>query len=253
MRVVVLGCGTSTGVPTIGCECPTCLSPHPRNKRTRASIYIEEGKAGILVDASTDLRAQALAQGIRRVDAVLFTHCHADHVFGIDDLRAFNAIQRSPIPCYGSPETIAELRVCFRYIFSSEHGEDVFVPRLTLHELKGLERLFGLEVVPVEIEHGPDIIYGYRAGNFAYLTDCSAIPKASERLLRGLRVLIIDGLRYRPHPTHFTIEEALAAAERLKPERTCLTHMSHEVEYEAGNRALPPGVELAWDGLVIEI
>ena len=246
----------------IGCDCNVCRSDDPRDRRTRPSILIETSvpprpAAGgavhaILVDTSTDLRTQALAYGVRRVDAILFTHSHADHIMGLDEVRRFNAVQRTAIPCYGDERTLADLRRTFFYIF---HPQELGggVPRLTLFQIGGPFVLGGIDVVPVPLLHGVRPILGFRMGSFAYLTDCSRIPDESWPLLEGVRTLVLDALRDRPHPTHFSVSEALAVVERLAPERAYFTHICHDLPHAATCARLPAGVELAYDGLVLEI
>jgi len=252
MKLVILGCGTSTGVPVIGCNCEVCSSQNPRNRRTRASALVQTGGKTILIDTSTDLRAQSLARGLTRIDAVLFTHCHADHVHGIDDLRAFNHAQGSVIPCYGSAGTIDRIRTSFNYIFRENSG-DGWKPKLTTTAVDSPFEAAGVRVTPVPVIHGRATILGYRIGDAAYVTDCSAIPPESMEKLRGLKVLVLDALRHTPHPTHFNVAQAVEAAEALKPERTLLTHLGHNLDYGEVNERLPAGVELAYDGMEIEV
>jgi len=253
MQVTILGSGTSTGVPAIGCRCPVCRSTDPKNSRTRASIFIRREGTGLLVDTSTDLRLQALAHGVDRIDAVLYTHAHADHVHGIDELRSFNWLQQGPIPCYGNRATIAQLTARFGYVFSNGPGGPGYKPQLVPHELDGAREISGVLVEPVEVVHGEDRIYGYRIGSMAYVTDCSEISAASRDRLRGLEVLILSAIRYDAHPTHFTLAQALAVVGDVKPQRAVLTHLSHVFEYETVNRQLPSGVELAYDGMVLSV
>lgn len=255
MRLVILGCGTSTGVPLIGCHCPVCASKDPKNKRTRSSLLIRIGAANILIDTSTDLRFQCLANDVERVDAVLFTHPHADHIHGIDDLRSFNLIQNlgnSPIPCYANRRTVERIKIMFDYIFKDD-AEDGWKPNLALEAVDGPFKAAGVEVVPIEINHGASSILGYRIGGAAYLTDCSAIPDASLRLLKGVSVLILGALRHKPHPTHFTVAQAVEAARAVGAERTILTHLGHSLDYAADNANLPKGIELAYDGMTVEV
>jgi phosphoribosyl 1,2-cyclic phosphate phosphodiesterase len=261
LKITLLGTGTSHGVPAIGCDCAVCRSPDPRDKRTRPSILIETGLAddgaagttNILVDTSTDLRAQALAHDVRRVDAILFTHSHADHVFGLDEVRRYNAMQHAAIPCYADEATLADLRRMFAYIFSPPAAIAGGIPQLTASRIAGPFALGGVEIVPVPIYHGRRAILGFRMGAFAYLTDCSRIPDGSWPLLDGVRVLVIDALRDRPHPTHFSIAEALDAVARVAPERAYFTHICHDLPHAATCARLPEGVQLAYDGLVLEI
>jgi phosphoribosyl 1,2-cyclic phosphate phosphodiesterase len=251
MKITILGSGTSTGVPMVGCSCPVCSSDDPRNKRTRASIVVESADRYILVDTSTDLRKQVLREKIPRIDAVLFTHSHADHIHGIDDMRGFHFIHKRIIPCYGDRETIATISKNFSYIFKGLDAAG-YAPLLESHILSGPFTLFGLKIIPIPLIHGAMTATGYRIGNVAYLTDLSCIPDASMDLLTGLETLIIDALRYTPHPNHLNIEGALKVVERLKPRRALFTHLTHEVSYSDGSK-LPVGVELAYDGLTIEM
>lgn len=249
----------------IGCDCAVCHSDDPRDRRSRPSILIEvrgEGPQGsgvvadvrsILVDTSTDLRAQALARGLRRVDAILFTHSHADHVLGLDEVRRFNILKKSPIPCFADGRTLADLRQTFAYVFNVPGGPGGGVPELVPFRIGGPFSLAGIEVVPVPLLHGHRPILGFRLGSFAYLTDCSAIPDGSWPLLDGVRVVILDALRHKPHPTHFTVAQALEALARMKPRQAYLTHICHDLPHAATSAALPPGVELAYDGLTLEL
>ncbi len=250
MKITILGCGTSTGVPMVGCDCRVCNSADPKDNRTRASILIETSGSRILVDTSPDLRLQSLREKIPGIDAVLFTHTHADHVNGIDDLRGFYLIHRRTVPCYGSQETIEALCRKHSYIFTGAQN-GAYAPLLEPHAVSGHFRLLGLMIQPVPLIHGYSPSTGYRIGNTAYLTDCSGIPDTSHALLENLDVLIMDGLRYKPHPSHFNIEEALHVVSQLKPGRAILTHLTHEVAYSDKSR-LPRGVEFAYDGMVID-
>jgi phosphoribosyl 1,2-cyclic phosphate phosphodiesterase len=252
--VLVLGSGTSHGVPMIGCDCATCHSTDPRDNRSRASLFITlAGGPAILVDTSPDLRAQALAHGVRRVDAILYTHSHADHVMGLDEVRRFNSIQREVIPCYGDERTLGDIRRIFAYAFDEKFPAGGGIPKVRLFPLAGEFCIGEGTFIPVPLMHGSRQIFGYRLGSFAYLTDCSAIPDASWPLLSGVRAVIIDALRERPHPTHFSVDEALAVVERLAPERAYFTHMCHDLPHAATCARLPAGVELAYDGLAFEI
>lgn len=251
MKVTILGSGTSTGVPMVGCSCPACSSDDPRDARTRASLLIRTNGRNILVDTSTDLRLQALREQIMHIDAVLFTHAHADHVNGIDDLRGFHFLHKEIVPCYASPGTFTTLLSGFSYIFR-EHEGSGYTPLLKPFSVSEPFDLFGLTVIPVPLLHGNITALGYRIGSFAYLTDCNAIPEESRPLLQGLDLLIIDGLRWKAHPFHFNIESAITAVASLKPRRTILTHLSHDVLYADGVR-LPPGFEFAYDGMEFEM
>jgi len=263
----VLGSGTSHGVPEIGCDCVVCRSTDPRDRRTRPSIVIEPQSNGprppvadavgsILVDTSTDLRAQALANDIRRVDAILFTHSHADHVLGLDETRRYSTMQAGPIGCYANGDTLADLRRMFSYIFAPPRQLGGGLPQLRLFRLAGPFVLGGVEIVPIPLLHGRLPVLGYRIGSFAYMTDCNRIPDESWPLLTdsgGVRVVIIDALRERPHSTHFSVSEAIEVVARLGAERAYFTHICHDLPHAATCARLPAGVQLAYDGLVLEI
>ncbi len=252
LRVTLLGTGTSSGIPVIGCRCDVCTSDDPRNSRFRAAAKLEYDDRVVLIDTPPDLRQQALRFGLPRLDAVLFTHEHADHVFGLDDIRIFNFRQRQSIPCFGSEQTLAALRRIFSYAFE-DGQEGGGKPRLELEAVSTPFDLHGLEIVPVPVLHGALPVYGYRVGGFAYLTDCSEIPEQSFELLAGLEVLVLDALRYTRHPTHFSVAEALEVAARIGAARTYLTHMAHEVDHSAPEIDLPAGVEFGYDGLVVDL
>jgi phosphoribosyl 1,2-cyclic phosphate phosphodiesterase len=219
----------------------------------RATSAVAAAVRHVLVDTSSDLRAQALAFGVRRLDAILFTHSHADHVLGLDEVRRYNKLQRESIPCYADARTIADLRRTFSYIFDVVTPKGGGIPKIVLNEIAGPFSIGGMDVVPVPIMHGSRPILGFRIGSFAYLTDCSAIPEASWPLLAGVRTLVLDALRERAHSTHFSVPEAVAAAARIGADRTYFTHISHDLPHAETCQRLPPGVELAYDGLVLEI
>lgn len=252
MKLTVLGCGTSTGVPVIGCHCAVCSSTDRKNRRTRSSLLIQTQGRNILIDTSTDLRAQSLSNGLERIDAVLLTHPHADHIHGIDELRAFNLAQKGTIPCYGSAGTIERVRVIFDYIFRDDVN-DGWKPDLTTTVVNGPFEAAGVKVTPVSIRHGAALIFGYRVGKAAYVTDCSSIPDESIEILKGVEVLILGALRYKPHPTHFTIGQAIEASRRIGAKRTVLTHLSHSIDYAKDSMELPEGVEFAYDGMVVDV
>jgi phosphoribosyl 1,2-cyclic phosphate phosphodiesterase len=264
LRVTVLGSGTSHGVPAIGCDCAVCRSDDPRDRRSRASIMIDLGGNArspsrsaavrhVLVDTSTDLRSQALAHNVRRVDAILFTHSHADHIFGLDEVRRYNQLQGSAVACYADARTVADLRRAFAYVFDPPVQMGGGLPQLSVSEIAGPFMLGGVEIVPVPLWHGRLPVLGFRVGAFAYLTDCNRIPDESWPLLTGVDVVILDALRRRPHSTHFSLDEAVEVAARLGARRAYFTHISHDLPHAATCAHLPPGVELAYDGLIVEV
>lgn len=238
----------------IGCTCEVCGSADPHDKRLRPSIYLDvEGGPGVLVDTSTDLRQQALTFGVRRVDAILVTHSHADHVMGLDDVRRFNAINGGSIPLFASPATARELRRIFHYVFEPPEEKGGGLPQIDLREIDGRFEVGGLSVQPVPLMHGRLPILGFRFGSVAYLTDANTIPDEAWPLLEDLDVLVLDALRHRPHPTHFSLSEAVAVAERLQPRRTFFTHVCHDLSHAMTNRSLPSGMALAHDGLRLTV
>ena len=252
-RVTFLGTGTSHGVPMIGCQCAVCLSDDPRDRRWRPSIYLELPDIRVLVDTSTDLRSQALQFNVSRVDAILFTHGHADHVMGLDEVRRYNALQRGSIACYADAQTVAELRRTFAYIFDGTTPPGGGLPELDLFTVAGEFSLGRQVVVPIPVLHGWRPVLGYRVGSFAYVTDCSFIPDTSWPLLEGVEWLVVDALRDRPHPTHFSVAQALEVVERVGPRRAWFTHIAHDLPHAATCARLPSGVELAYDGLTMDV
>lgn len=239
----------------IGCACDVCRSTDPRDNRLRPSIYVDVlDRTRILVDTGTDLRQQVLRHGISRVDAILFTHAHADHVMGLDEVRSFNYLQGAPIPCYASARTWQSLRATFAYAFDpTPRKEGGGIPRLVPHEIDGPFEIDGVRIVPVPLWHGTTPILGFRFGSFAYLTDCNRLADESWALVEGVETLVIDALRDRPHTTHFTVAESLEAIARIAPRRAYLTHMAHQLGHAETNARLPPGVELAYDGLTLDV
>jgi phosphoribosyl 1,2-cyclic phosphate phosphodiesterase len=251
IRITVLGSGTSVGVPTIGCHCDVCASTDPRDNRLRPSILVSFEDRNILIDATPDFRAQALRARISHLDAIVFTHAHADHIMGLDDVRPFNFRQKGPIPIYGSEETLASIQRVFQYIFDGARKESN-IPKLDPRPLAGQAvDLFGLPFLPVPILHGSQTIQGFRFGRAAYLTDHSAIPEASMDQLRDLDVLFLDALRYKPHPTHSTVDRSVKTVEALAPRRAFFTHICHDLRHARAESLLPPNIRLAYDGLEI--
>lgn len=252
IQITFLGTGTSTGVPVPTCTCPICTSGDPRDKRLRPSVLLRWNGGVVVVDTATDFRLQALRYGIERVDAVLYTHGHADHILGLDDLRLYNWRQGGPIPVYGSPATLETLSRTFWYVLEPGPSENTR-PAVDLCPVTTAFRLLERDVVPIPLMHGRLPILGFRIGRVAYLTDVSEIPEPSYALLRDLDVLVLNALRERPHPTHLHFEGALARAARIGATRTYLTHLGHEVLHAAVSAGLPPGVELAYDGMSIDV
>ena len=253
MRITFLGTGTSHGVPMIGCECATCRSTDPHDNRLRPSICIETSGARVLVDAGPDLREQALRHRIARVDAIVFTHGHADHILGMDDVRRFNALMDGSMPCYGDAATLEDIRRMFSYVFDPATPKGGGLPQLDLRVIDGPFSVGDIHLQPVPIWHGRRRILGFRVGGFAYLTDCSRIDEAAWPLLERLEVLVLDALREKPHPTHFSLSDAIETAARIGAARTFFTHMAHDLPHEATNARLPDGMRLAHDGLVLSM
>jgi phosphoribosyl 1,2-cyclic phosphate phosphodiesterase len=252
-KITVLGSGTSVGVPTVGCHCDVCTSNDPRDKRLRPSILVSYQGHNVLIDTTPDFRTQALRAKIDHLDAVLFTHAHADHVMGLDDLRPFNFRQKTPIPIFAAPEAMTDIRRCFQYIFDGVKKESN-VPQLDPRLIDGSPfDLFGLEFLPVPVMHGRQTIHGFRFGNAAYLTDHSEIPESSMELLQGLDVLFLDALRYKPHPTHSTVDRSVRTVEQLSPSRAFFTHICHDLAHERAESMLPSHIHLAYDGLEIQV
>jgi phosphoribosyl 1,2-cyclic phosphate phosphodiesterase len=255
-RLIVLGSGTSTGVPTIGCDCAVCRSEDPRDKRTRPSVLLELPGGNLLIDTSPEMRLQLLRERIGKVHAILYTHYHADHLFGLDDARLFPKAIGGPVPLFCEAETEEVIRQAFSYAFheAAHHVPVGGLPRLRFERIAPGEAfsVLGQRVLPIRLEHGRFRVLGFRFGDLAYCTDVARIPDESWRMLEGLDTLILDALRFTPHPTHFNIEQALAVVARLKPRRTFFTHLSHEIGHAEVEASLPDHVRLAYDGLALE-
>jgi phosphoribosyl 1,2-cyclic phosphate phosphodiesterase len=250
--LTVLGSGSSMGVPTLGCNCAVCQSKDPHDRRTRPSVMIEYAGKVVLIDTSPDFYAQAIRERIARVDAVFYTHTHADHILGIDDLRPLSYRHKpQKLPLYARPDAAAFLRKMFGYIFDADYKYGS-LPQLELRPIDDPVELFGARFEPVRLIHGEAEIYGFRFGSAAYLTDHSEIPEASFRQLEGLDILFLDALRHTPHPTHSTVQNSLRIVSRVKPKRAFFTHICHDLAHEATNATLPPNVRLAYDGMKLE-
>ena len=251
--ILVLGSGTSTGIPTIGCTCKVCRSDDPRDKRLRPSVLVRFASRRVLIDTTPDFRYQALRFGIERLDAILYTHSHADHILGLDDVRPFNFLQREEIPIYGSPEALVVIERTFRYVFDTAPTESSR-PRLNPHAFQDDPiTIHGLDFLPIKLAHGKGTVYGFRFGDCAYLTDHSGIPDESMEKLKELDVLFLDALRNNPHPTHSTVLQSLKTVDMLKPRRAFFTHISHDLPHAVVESRLPAHVRIAYDGLQIPI
>jgi phosphoribosyl 1,2-cyclic phosphate phosphodiesterase len=249
---IFLGTGTSVGVPMIGCECDTCRSPDPHNHRTRCSVLIDAPGGRLLIDTAPELRLQLLREHVPFVHAVLYTHYHADHLYGLDDVRPMPRHLGGPVPLYCTAEVEGVIRRAFAYAFGpqAEGLPAGFVPKLAFQRITAEPfEVCGERVTPIPLLHAHFDVFGFRVGDVAYCTDVSEVPRASWPLLEGLRVLVLDALRYKPHIAHFGLDQALDVIAQFRPERAYLTHMSHELEHETVNRQLPPHVRLAYDGL----
>lgn len=249
--LTVLGSGTSMGVPTIGCQCRVCTSTDPHDHRLRPSIMLEYAERCVLIDTTPDFRQQAIREHIRKLDAVVYTHAHADHILGLDDVRPLSFRNPEKIPLYAHPATAEGLRRIFRYIFDADYKYGG-IARVEIRDIDGSLELFGACFEPIVVLHGDAEIHGFRFGSAAYLTDFSEIPAPSMERLHGLDILFLDALRHKPHPTHSTVANSLRLVEELRPQRAFFTHISHDLPHAETNRELPPHVQLAHDGLKLE-
>ncbi|HMS63660.1 MAG TPA: MBL fold metallo-hydrolase [Ignavibacteria bacterium] len=254
MKVIILGSGTSQGVPVIGCNCETCISSNPKDKRLRTSAYIEVDGLKLLIDTSIDFRQQMLKNKISDVDAVLYTHHHVDHINGMDDLRQITQKHDKFIDLYGNQTTVDEMKISFRYVFDEELIKYKSVPLVKFHVIKNkIFKIKDTEIIPIECLHGNLKIFGFRIKNFAYITDCSSISDEEAKKLTGLKVLVLNALRIRPHPTHLNLQEAIEISKKAKPKKTYFTHLTHDILHEKINSTLPKGIELAYDNLEFNI
>jgi phosphoribosyl 1,2-cyclic phosphate phosphodiesterase len=252
IELLFLGTGTSAGVPMIGCECAVCASADSRDKRTRASVVISYHDTRVLVDTTPELRLQCVANEVKRIDAIVFTHAHADHVMGLDDVRRFNKLREGPIDVWADEPTFAAIERCFGYAFSAappQAGD--FKPQLVRRRIDGAFDIAGATWTPIPLDHGGEWVLGFRIGNLAYCTDVSDIPETSYDLLAGVKVLVIDALHHKRHHKHFSLEQAITASQRIGARQTYFTHISHGISHAETNRLLPQGTQLAFDGQVI--
>lgn len=240
------------GVPTLGCHCAVCESKDPLDKRTRPSVLLSYAGHNVVIDTTPDFRFQAMRSRLDRLDAILYTHAHADHILGLDDIRPYNLRQKSRVPIYATNATLWTLQRTFAYIFDDAPTESS-VPGVDLHTIQGPFELFGVKFIPVPAKHGPTEVLGFRFGDAAYLTDFSAVPESSKALLGGLDHFVLDALRYVPHPMHSTVAQSLKLVEELQPKQAWFTHICHDLGHAAANEKLPENVRLAFDGLQFEV
>ena len=249
IELLFLGTGTSAGVPMIGCHCPVCSSTDPRDKRMRPSVVISYGSSRVLVDTTPELRLQAVAHRVDRIDALVFTHAHADHVMGLDDVRRFNSTKGGPLDVYAEAQTFSDLNRCFAYAFKPHDPSDgLFRPNLIRHSITGAFEIANTRWTPVPLIHGGERVLGFRVGHLAYCTDVSEIPESSFDLLHDLDYLILGALHHKPHPKHFSLDQAMDAARRTGAKQTLFTHISHAIAHAPTNASLPPNMQLAYDG-----
>jgi phosphoribosyl 1,2-cyclic phosphate phosphodiesterase len=258
MRFTLLGSGTSTGIPSVGCNCETCTSSDLKDKRLRPSLLVEDIAEGrhitVVIDTSSDFRQQMLTYNVSELNAVVFTHHHFDHIGGFDDIRPYNFQQNCSMPVYCMERTLHSLKQCYPYAFGEAEQEGGGLPSVNTHIIDTAPfDVFGIRFVPIPMMHGVIRVNGYRIGNFAYCTDTNFIPDASLALLEGVEILILDALRYHPHPTHFTIEEAVEVAQKIGAKQTYFTHIAHQIKHSELDGKLPKGIQLGYDGLVVEL
>jgi phosphoribosyl 1,2-cyclic phosphate phosphodiesterase len=256
MELIFLGTGTSVGIPMIGCHCPVCSSDNPRNVRRRTSLYVKTDEVALVIDTPPDFRQQMLDFRIERMDAVVFTHAHADHIFGFDDIRRFNTLNGKVIPAYGDAETLADVRRVFNYIGNCPSPQGLYRPLVDFVEVSGSFQVGDIRLTPLDVQHGRKMTgYLMEAGalRVGYVPDCHAMPAATVKQLVGVDVMILDALRYRPHPTHMSVEESLALLEQIAPRIAYLIHLCHDVDHDVLECALPAGVRVSYDGLRVRL
>jgi len=252
MKIVFLGSGTSLGVPTIGCPCEVCTSTNPLNKRTRPSLLVSIRDINLVIDTSSDFRQQAIRERLNKINAVLYTHAHADHILGLDDLRPYNYFQRMHIPCFGNQTTMDYICKMFGYVFTDPQPGGS-IPRIEPRIVSGPFQVEGINIHPLPVLHGKIAVNGYRIGNLSYITDCSEIPDSTYDLLLGTTVLVLGVLRHEPHPTHLSVGKAMEIIQRVRPKQTLFTHLSHDFDHDRANAELPENVNLSYDGLTFEM
>jgi len=254
LQITFLGTGTSLGVPMIGCACEVCSSTDPRNRRRRSSVYVEAGATRFVIDTSPDFREQALTYGLRQVDAVLFTHAHADHILGLDDIRRFNTLQSAVIPVYAVPETMDELRRVFAYI-GRPAQPGIYRPQVDFRIVEAPFRVGDVEVTALPVEHGAEHTVGFHmqwhGRRIGYFPDCHHMPEATIRALDGVHMMVLDTLRYRPHPTHLCVAESVAQLQKIGAPQSYLIHLCHDLEHVRLESELPSGIRVAYDGMVV--
>jgi len=254
--LVFLGTGTSVGVPMIGCHCPVCSSSDTRNNRRRTSLYVDTGETAFVIDTSPDFRQQVLDLGIERVDAVLFTHAHADHIMGFDDIRRFNTLKGGVIPAFGDRVTLEDVRRIFHYIGNKPSPEGLYRPLIDFVEVDSAFMIGKVTVTPLEVRHGRKMtgyLLEYAGRRVGYVPDCSAMPDETVNILKSVDVMIIDALRYRPHPTHLCLAETLALLERIGADKSYLIHLCHDMDHSTLEKTLPPSVRVSYDGMRLRL
>jgi len=252
LEITFLGTGTSVGVPVIGCGCEVCRSKDKRNQRTRCSVHIQTRDKKFVIDTPPEFRLQMIREGFCELDFLLFTHDHSDHLMGLDDVRPITRDKSEPMACYGPPETIKEIRQRFHYIFDKT-DTDSWKPKIQLVGIEEKKNIEGLTITPLPVEHGKSMVYGYRIGDFAYISDVSEIPAKTMQKLQGLEILVLEALRFKPHYKHFNLDTAVKTAHKLKAKKTFFTHCTHDIDYKKVSKELPENIFLTYDGLKLHL